>query len=74
MAQIDSELLDILACPIGKADLKLEGDFLICTRCGARYPIKDGIPILMIDEAVLPEGINSVEELECWKVREEGKK
>ena len=28
MAEIDKELLDILACPIGKADLQLEGDFL----------------------------------------------
>lgn len=51
---IDKELLDILACPLCKADVKLEGDRLVCTKCGRRYPIKDDIPIMLIDEAELP--------------------
>lgn len=51
---IDKELLDILACPLCKTDVKLEGDRIVCTKCGRRYPIKDDIPIMLIDEAELP--------------------
>lgn len=54
---IDKELLDILACPACKADIKLEGEKLACqnSACGLRYPIKDGIPIMLIDEAEKPQ-------------------
>ena len=52
---ISKELLDILACPICKTDVRLEGDKIICTECGRRYPIRDDIPIMLIDEAELPE-------------------
>ena len=62
---ISNDLLEILACPIGKAPLELEGDKLICTSCGAKYRIEDDIPIMLIEEAELPEGVNSVEELDC---------
>ena len=51
---IDKELLDILACPACKADVSLEGDRIVCKKCGRRYPIKDDIPIMLIDEAELP--------------------
>lgn len=51
---INKELLDILACPACKADVKLEGDRIVCTKCGRRYPIKDDIPIMLIDEAEMP--------------------
>lgn len=53
---IDKELLDILACPACKADIKLAGEKLVCQnpQCGLRYPIKDGIPIMLIDEAEKP--------------------
>lgn len=40
-------LLKILACPLCKADLKLEKDKLKCSKCGKEYPIKEGIPILL---------------------------
>lgn len=52
---IDKELLNILACPLCKADVKLEDDMIVCTKCGRRYPIKDDIPIMLIDEAQLPK-------------------
>ncbi len=52
---IDKELLDILACPACKADVKLEDEKIVCTKCGRRYPIRDGIPIMLIDEAEAPE-------------------
>ncbi|NQU18936.1 Trm112 family protein [bacterium] len=48
---IDEELLKILACPACKADIKLENNKIVCTKCGRKYPIKDGIPIMLIDEA-----------------------
>jgi len=53
---IDKELLDILACPACKADIKLTGEKLVCQnpQCGLRYPVKDGIPIMLIDEAEKP--------------------
>ncbi|MCX6909826.1 MAG: Trm112 family protein [Verrucomicrobia bacterium] len=50
---IEKALLDILACPKCKTAVKLEGDRLVCqnTACGLRYPIRDGIPIMLIGEA-----------------------
>ena len=48
---IDQELLDILACPLDKTPVRLEGERLICDTCGRRYPIRDGIPVMLIDEA-----------------------
>jgi uncharacterized protein YbaR (Trm112 family) len=48
---IDQDLLEILACPACKTPIRLEGDRLICDRCGRRYPIRDGIPVMLIDEA-----------------------
>ncbi len=51
---VDEELMKILACPLDKAPVKLQGDRIICTRCGRRYPIRDGIPVMLIDEAEMP--------------------
>ncbi|MBI4227543.1 MAG: Trm112 family protein [Candidatus Omnitrophica bacterium] len=50
---IDQELLEILACPACKTSVRLEGERLICANaaCGLRYPIRDGIPVMLIEEA-----------------------
>jgi len=48
---IDKELLNILACPACKADIELKNDKIVCTKCGRKYPIRDGIPIMLIEEA-----------------------
>ena len=50
---IDKELLDILACPKCKGDIKLneEKNGLICDACKLLYPIRDDIPVMLIDEA-----------------------
>jgi len=53
---IDKELLDILACPECKADVKLEGEKIVCLSCGRRYPIRDDIPIMLVEEAENPNG------------------
>ena len=58
----DPELLDLLVCPLTRSPLKLEGDELIGTVGGLRYPIRNGIPILLIDQAKLPDGIASLDE------------
>jgi uncharacterized protein YbaR (Trm112 family) len=47
---MDEELLDILVCPACKAAVRLEEEKAVCTECGRKYPIRDGIPIMMIDE------------------------
>lgn len=51
---IDPDLLDILACPACRAGVRLEGDRIVCSSCALRYPVRDGIPILLIDEADKP--------------------
>lgn len=52
---IDKELLDILACPACKADVVLETagttEKIACTKCKRKYPVRDGIPVMLIDEA-----------------------
>ena len=51
---IDKELLAILACPKCKSDIRLnqKGDGLICEACRLMYPIKDDIPVMLIEEAI----------------------
>ncbi len=50
---ISKELLDILACPKCKGDVYLneEKDGLVCERCRLVYEIREGIPVMLIDEA-----------------------
>lgn len=52
---IDKELLNILACPACKADVELKENKLVCKRCKRAYPIKDGIPIMLIEESKIEE-------------------
>jgi len=48
---IDKALLKLLVCPKSKALLKQVGDELVCETSGLAYPINDGIPVLLIEEA-----------------------
>jgi uncharacterized protein len=52
---VDPELLDILACPNckTKVDLVKNGTALKCGQCKRVYPIKDDIPVMLIDEATI---------------------
>lgn len=47
---MDEELLNILACPACKADVELKEDKIACKGCKAKYPIRDGIPVMLIEE------------------------
>ncbi len=50
---IDKELLEILACPECKGEVTVnkKGDGLVCEHCALVYPVKDGIPVMLVDEA-----------------------
>jgi uncharacterized protein len=48
---LDQRLLDILACPKCKGDLEYTADQLICHACRLAYPIRDEIPIMLVEEA-----------------------
>lgn len=53
MSLIDPTLAEVLVCPVDKADLTedTEAERLECTGCGRRYPVQDGIPIMLVDKA-----------------------
>ncbi|MER3501177.1 MAG: hypothetical protein IMHGJWDQ_002123 [Candidatus Fervidibacter sp.] len=58
-------LLEIMCCPVPecRGDLKLRADILrlVCLKCGRRYPIRDGIPVMLIEEAELPPASEAFE-------------
>ena len=53
---ISPDLLEILACPAcdSRPKVTLENDKLVCGECGRRYPVRDGIPVMLIEDAELP--------------------
>ncbi|MGH2757650.1 MAG: Trm112 family protein [Actinomycetota bacterium] len=56
---VDAKLLEILACPNCKGDVEyIEAEEVIVCRgeCGYTYPVRDGIPVMLIDEATKPGG------------------
>jgi uncharacterized protein YbaR (Trm112 family) len=55
---VDKELLEILACPNCRGDVEYrEADQeIVCVgKCRYRYPVRDDIPVMLIDEAIKPE-------------------
>ena len=50
---VKKELLDILACPQckGPVELNTAGEEIICRHCRLLFPIRDGIPVMLLDEA-----------------------
>jgi uncharacterized protein YbaR (Trm112 family) len=53
---VDPELLEILVCPNDRGEVTyIEADeVIVCGSCGYRYPVRDGIPVMLIDEAEKP--------------------
>jgi uncharacterized protein YbaR (Trm112 family) len=53
---LDPILLEIIACPNCRAGLVVDDDAneLVCSSCGYAYPVRDDIPVLLIDEARKP--------------------
>ena len=50
---IDERLLEILVCPAcrGTVEYKERRHLVVCTSCGLRFPVRDGIPVMLVDEA-----------------------
>jgi uncharacterized protein YbaR (Trm112 family) len=53
---VDKELLEILVCPScrGEVEYRAEQEQIVCLKCGLRYPVKDDIPVMLIEEAEKP--------------------
>jgi uncharacterized protein YbaR (Trm112 family) len=60
--KIDPELVAMLRCPLTRSRLTLEGDFLVAEVGGLKYPVRDGIPVMLVEEAKLPAGVASLDE------------
>ncbi|HJU51231.1 MAG TPA: Trm112 family protein [Acidimicrobiia bacterium] len=58
MSLIDPLLAEILVCPVDQGDLDEDeaASRLVCQVCGRRYPVTDGIPVMLVEEAELPNG------------------
>jgi len=54
--KLDPALLEILACPSCRSPLRSDqaAEELVCTGCGLAYPVRDDIPVLLVDEARSP--------------------
>lgn len=56
---LDPVLLEILACPSPDHAPVVpdpERGLLVCTVCGRGFPVRDGIPVMLLDEAIPPDG------------------
>lgn len=66
---LDEQLLEILACPSEDhapltkgTPADADADALTCTACGRQYPVRDGIPVLLLDEATAPSSPDAAPE------------
>jgi uncharacterized protein YbaR (Trm112 family) len=48
---IDQDLLKILACPACRGEVEHKDEKIVCLKCGRKYPVKSGIPVMLVDEA-----------------------
>jgi len=62
---IDPDLLALLRCPLTRSALRQEGDWLVAEVGGLRYPIRDGIPVMLIEEATLPPPFKTLDEFKA---------
>ena len=62
-AAVDPQLLELLRCPLTHSRLRVEGEYLVAEEGGLKYPVRDGIPVMLIEEAELPPGVASLEAL-----------
>lgn len=53
---VHDDLLAILACPVSKLPLREEDGWLVCEGSGLKYPVREGIPVLLIEEARCLDG------------------
>ena len=60
---LDPQLLEILRCPLTHSRLRQDGDWLIAELGALRYPVRDGIPVMLVEEAQLPPEVKSLDDL-----------
>ena len=65
MTGISGDLLNLLQCPRGGSPLEETSAGLYCPRCGLRFAVQDGIPILLMEQAQLPNGVACFADLVC---------
>ncbi len=53
---VDAALVELLVCPDchGKVEYKDRRHLIICTQCGLHYPVRDDIPVMLVEEATRP--------------------
>ncbi|MGC8667675.1 MAG: Trm112 family protein [Chthonomonadales bacterium] len=61
---LDADLLALLACPAceDRPSVRLVGDGLVCDRCHRIYPIRDGIPEMLVEAATFEPGFGPEED------------
>jgi len=50
---LTADALRWVVCPVCHKGLQLADDAILCQGCGRRYPIVDGIPVLLVDRAII---------------------
>ena len=57
MPAVSKNLIELLVCPACRGDIeyKERRNLIICTACGRHYPVRDGIPIMLVEEATIPD-------------------
>lgn len=53
---VSPQLIDLLVCPAchGAIEYKDRRNLIICTACGRHYPVRDDIPVMLVEEATIP--------------------
>ena len=65
MQELPAELMEVLRCPLTRSRLRQEGDWLVAEMGGLRYPIRDGFPVLLVEEAKVPAAFSSLQEFKA---------
>jgi uncharacterized protein len=66
---ISQDQLDVLRCPLSPSQVRLEvaGESLVCTRCQLRFLVRHDIPCMIVEDAELPPGCASLDDLPCQR-------
>ena len=66
---ISPQMLDLLRCPLDPSNTRLDetADGLVCQRCRLLFPVREGIPCMLPEEAQLPPGCSTLDDLPCRK-------
>jgi uncharacterized protein len=63
--ELPADLMEVLRCPLTRSRLRQEGQWLVAETGGLRYPIRDGFPVLLVEEAKVPSPFASLEEFKA---------